>query len=599
MLSGPSWDEIPSGLQFGSKTLSDSDYRIATKVGILPSMKCLALGLCSILLLGSSLAPLAVAQPRLGRPNVLLIVSDDQGFGDFSSMGHPLLKTPHLDRLRGQSLWMRNFYASPLCAPTRAQLMTGRHQFRTGVWDTWASRSNLAADELTLADHFNGAGYRTGIFGKWHLGENFPFRPQERGFGTTLVWNNFDRMRPTFSRTGTTTESFDRFVDDVNVDHAIRFMRESAEPFFLYLPLWMPHTHWQTEVPDAYLEPLKANPNLTEQEKRILGMIGNLDHNVGRVLEALDKTGLAENTLVIFMSDNGLVSRQSAIGRYNAGLRGQKTEVYEGGIRVPFFVRWPQGIPSGVTEERGSVMDLVPTLVELIGPLDANAAKRMDGVSLLPLWQGRVAALADRYIIQQQQPQRSGLTPQPFENAAVVGRRYKLVSPVASAPPELYDLSVDEGERTNLAASRPEVVRELTAAYDAWYQDVTASRGFDPNPAIIGSEASSVFRESMIQVQEKTGLLLTVANGGRYEADLVLIQSDLFAADAEIGLTDGKNVWRQTVIAGESSVKLLLDLPAGQVRLFAWNRGKLARSGYVPWGDDPGFRQIVIKGPLP
>jgi arylsulfatase A-like enzyme len=563
-------------------------------------MRHIAVRVFSLLLLGAvSLLCAASAQPGPGRPNVLLIISDDQGFGDFSSMGHPLLKTPHLDHLKGQSLWMRNFYASPLCAPTRAQLMTGRHQFRTGVWDTWASRSNLAADEQTLADHFKASGYRTGIFGKWHLGENFPFRPQDRGFEETLIWNNFDRMKPTFSRTGQTTEVFDRFVDDVNIDQAVRFMREGVEPFFLYLPLWMPHTHWQTEVPSTYLEPFKANPNLTEQEKRIFGMIGNLDANVGRVLEALDQSGLADNTIVIFMSDNGLVSRQSSVGRYNAGLRGQKTQIYEGGIRVPFFVRWPQRISSGVTEERGSVMDLVPTLVDLLGRSAAVADKRLDGVSLLPLWQGRVSALADRHIIQQQQPQRSGLTPQPFENAAVVGRRYKLVSPVASAPPELYDLSVDEGERTNLAASHPEVVRELTAAYDAWYQDVTASRGFDPNPAIIGSEASSVFRESMIQVQEKTGLLLTVANAGRYEAELVLIQSELYTQDAEIGLTDGKKVWKQTVNGGENAVKLLLDLPAGQVRLFAWNRGKLARSGYVPWGDDPGFRQIVIKGPLP
>ncbi len=566
----------------------------APRILILPTIGLVAL------LVGSFASVLAQEIPPAQRPNILVIVSDDQGFGDLSALGHPVLKTPHLDRLKSESLWMRRFYTSPLCAPTRAQIMTGRHQFRTGVWDTWSSRSNLAADEKTAPQYFREAGYRTGIFGKWHLGENYPFRPQDRGFDETLVWSNFDRMAPTFSRSGATVGPFDRFLDDMNVDEAIRFLgARQDQPFFLYVPLWLPHDHWQEEVPAQYIEPYRHVASLTDKEKRIFGMIGNLDYNVGRLLDALDKAGLREDTLVIFMSDNGLTGRSSALGSYNAGLRGRKGQTYEGGIRVPFFVRWPARIAPRVEETPAMAADLLPTLLEAATGRAPQWKNPIDGLSLLGLWERQTNHLPDRTIIQQQQPQRTGKSPQPFDNVAVIGPRYKLVVPAASSPKELYDLSVDEGERTDVAAQHPEVVKQLSDHYLLWLESMNSDRGFASNPAILGNPASDVFRESMIQVQETNGLSLIVEKAGQYEVELLVVRQELFPEGGELGLSDGQGkVWKAPVRPETESVKLVLELAAGPLRLFAWNRGKLPKSGYVPLGDDPGFRQIVIRGPL-
>jgi len=529
------------------------------------------------------------------RPNILWIVSDDQGYGDLSSMGHPALKTPHLDRLKTESVWLKNFYVAPLCAPTRSQLMTGRHNFRTGVWDTWASRSNLAADEITIAEYLRDGGYGTAQFGKWHLGENHPFRPTDQGFEQAFVWNNLDRFAPTFDRGGVTTPPFSGFLDDVVTDEAISYIGVKRDrPFFAYVALFLPHTFWAKQVPDEYVRLFADLSDLSPSDREVMGMLVNMDRNVGRLLAALRERGLDENTLVIFQSDNGLTGRQQAAARFNAGLRGFKQQVYEGGIRVPCFVRWPGKLAPRTETARTAGVDLVPTLLEVAGV--APREKPLDGVSLWPLLAGTEPALAERFIFQQQQPQKSGSRPQPFVNAAVIGPRYKLTWPKDEATAELYDLETDPGESKNLASDLPERVATLTAAYRQWFDGVSTDRGFEPVPPVIGHVAQPVFRESMIQVREQTGLPLIVARAGDYRITMRQVQTALFPQGGALGLTDGRKVWKASVGADTKEVTFTATLPLGPITLIPWAEGRTPREGgYVPIGLDPGCRDLVIE----
>jgi arylsulfatase A-like enzyme len=530
------------------------------------------------------------------RPNILWIVSDDQGFGDLSSLGHPVLKTPHLDQLKNESVWLRNFYVAPLCAPTRASLLTGRHQFRTGVWDTWNSRSNMAADEVTAAEYLSPAGYATAQIGKWHLGENYPFRPIDQGFQHGFVWNNLDRFAPTFDKNGVTTAPYNGFLDDVVADEAIRFISQKRDrPFFAYVPFFLPHTFWGKQVPDSDVRQFADVPGLTPADREVMAMLVNLDRNVGRLLAALNQNGLAENTVVIFHSDNGLTGRQSEAAKFNAGLRGQKQTVYEGGIRVPCFVRLPGKLKPRTITTRAAAVDWLPTFLEIAGI--RKHAKPLDGVSLWPLLTGTQDSFPQRFIVQQQQPQKSGQTPQPFVNAAIIGPRYKLVFPKDEATPELYDLEQDEGEQRNLAAEQPVIVAEMKAAYMNWYASVTRERGFAPLRAHIGNSAQPVFRESMIQVDEKKGLPLQVERAGVYRVELRQVQTDLFPHGGALGLTDGKQVWQAEVRSDTKAVSFSVTLPKGSITLVPWSKGRHARQGYVPLGDDPGCRELVIRGP--
>ena len=548
--------------------------------------------LCAITLL-LLFFPASSFADRTTRPNILWIVSDDQGYGDLSSLGHPVLKTPHLDQLKNESVWLRNFYVAPLCAPTRASLLTGRHQFRTGVWDTWNSRSNMAADEVTAGEYLSRSGYATAQIGKWHLGENYPFRPIDQGFQHGFVWNNLDRFAPTFDKNGVTTAPYNGFLDDVVADEAIRFITQKRDrPFFAYVPFFLPHTFWGKQVPDDDVKRFADVPGLTPADREVMAMLVNLDRNVGRLLAALNQNGLAENTLVIFHSDNGLTRRQSEAAKFNAGLRGHKQTVYEGGIRVPCFVRLPGKLKPRTITTRAAAVDWLPTLLEIAGV--SEHGKPLDGVSLWPLLTGTQDSFPQRFIIQQQQPQKSGQTPQPFVNAAIIGLRYKLVFPKDESAPELYDLEQDEGEQRNLAAEQPAIVAEMKAAYLNWYASVTRERGFAPLRAHIGNPAQPVFRESMIQVDEKKGLQLEVKRAGVYRVELRQVQTDLFPHGGALGLTDGKQVWQSEVRSDTKSVSFSVTLPGGFVTLVPWSKGKLQRQGYVPIGDDPGCRDLVI-----
>ena len=437
------------------------------------------------------------------QPNVVLIITDDQGYGDLGLHGNPKLETPNIDRLAREAAQFRSFYVSPVCAPTRASLLTGRYNYRTGVVDTYLGRSLMHPDETTIAELLSRAGYRTGIFGKWHLGDNYPLRAMDRGFQESLVLNGggigqpsdpvggesyFD---PILRRNGAWMKT-SGYVSDVITDAAIAFIKTSqGRPFFTYLAYNAPHT--PLEVPAGKYakyqqmnmraedfagpgHPVAKNfdPDVTA---RIYGMVENIDDNVGRVLATLDALKLTEQTIVMFLTDNG--PQQP---RYNAGLPGLKGTVHEGGIRVPFFVRWPGEVRPHTVDRIAAHIDVTPTLLAMCGVArPGNVA--FDGVSLLPLLKGAGANWPDRTLFFQW---HRGDAPELSRAFAARSERYKLIQPLGNGenavPPqagvELYDMANDPLEQRNIAAGEPAVVTRMTAQYEAWFKDVTSRRDY-------------------------------------------------------------------------------------------------------------------------
>ena len=447
--------------------------------------------LIPLVLLASACEPAGEVSDR---PNIVLIMTDDQGWAQLGSHGDPVLQTPRLDALAAESVEMTRFYVSPVCAPTRAALMTGRYNYRTGVVDTYLGRAMMAPDEVTVAEMLGDSGYRTGIFGKWHLGDNYPQRTIDQGFQASVVHKGggigqpsdppgSDYFDPILFRNGE-QESFEGYCTDVYFDEAIRWIGDgSGEPFFAYIPTNAPHSPYL--VPDSYREPYAAQ-GLSDKDARIYGMITNIDDNVGRLLDHLEARGLAGNTIFIFMTDNGPTTRL-----YHAGLRAQKGTVYEGGIRVPFLVRWPDRLEPRKVESLGAHIDVTPTLLAAAGAV-ARSGVEFDGINLLPLWDGEVSQLPERtYFVQAHR----GNAPERYRAFAAVEQQYKLVQALSfrEVPPEdaaleLYDLQADPGEETDLAADMPDVVERLKAGYDDWFDDVSSGRGFEAIRFTIGSD---------------------------------------------------------------------------------------------------------------
>ncbi len=322
-------------------------------------------------------------------PNVLLILTDDQGWGDISAHGNAVIETPVLDALAKSGTTFDRFFVSPVCAPTRAALLTGRYPLRGGVHGVTRGAETLAADEVTLAEVFRGAGYATGCFGKWHNGAHFPHDPNGQGFDEFLGfcaghWNDYFDTRLQHNQAMIETKGY---ITDVLTDAAIRFMdRHRSAPFLCYVPLNTPHSPFQ--VPDTRFEKYRAK-GLSPIEACVSAMVENIDANVGRMLEYLDDYGMADETIVIFLTDNG-----PNTDRFNGGMRGRKGSVHEGGVRVPFFVRWPGKVRAGRTvTEPAMHIDVLPTLVDLCGiDLAPGVPAPRDGISLASLllgtWEG-------------------------------------------------------------------------------------------------------------------------------------------------------------------------------------------------------------------
>ncbi|MCX6588025.1 MAG: arylsulfatase [Acidobacteria bacterium] len=424
-------------------------------------------------LAAASVAPAAAATaaPR-ARPNIIVIITDDQGYGDLSLHGNRDLATPHMDSLANQGAQFTQFQVCPVCAPTRAGLLTGRYNYRTGVVDTYLGRALMDTKEVTIAETLRAAGYRTAIFGKWHLGDNYPLRPGDQGFDEALVINGGglaqpgdpppgqSYFNPVLRRNGK-YEKAQGYCTDIFFRETMQFIEKNkTKPFFIYLPTNAPHTPLQIE--EKYSQPYKAK-GLDDVTAKIYGMLQNVDENVGKLQEQLTRLQLRDNTIVVFLSDNG--PQQP---RFNGGMRGLKTTVYQGGIRVPCFLQWPARVKPGLTIDRiASHLDLLPTLIAAAGvPLPKVP---LDGRSLLPLLEGKSAGWKDRSIHTQW---HRGDTPELFRSHAVRTQRWKLVNGV-----ELYDMDADPAEANNVAARHPDVVARLRGETEAWFRSVAASRG--------------------------------------------------------------------------------------------------------------------------
>jgi len=423
------------------------------------------------------------------RPNVVLVITDDQGYGDLACHGNPVIQTPNLDKLYTQSVRLTNFHVGPTCSPTRAGLMTGHYCNRTGVWHTIMGRSLLRKDEVTVADVFSAGGYRTGIFGKWHLGDNYPFRPQDRGFGEVLVhggggvgqgpdyWGN-DYFDDTYFHNGT-PEKHTGYCTDVWFDGAMKFINANKNrPFFCYIPTNAPHGPYNVAV--EYMKPY-LDKGLPENQARFYGMITNIDDNMARLMRQLKELGLEKNTILIFMTDNG-----TSGNGYNAGMRGKKGSEYDGGHRVPCFIRWPAGdLTGGIDIHRLTAhVDLLPTLIKLCG-LEEPKGVKFDGDSLAGLLASQGDNWPDRTLVTDSQRIEH---PEKWRKSAVMTDRWRLIN-----GKELYDMKADPGQKTDIAAKHSQVVEKLREAYEDWWADVS-ERFNEYCEIIIGSDKQNPSR---------------------------------------------------------------------------------------------------------
>ena len=421
------------------------------------------------------------------QPNVILTITDDQGYGDLGCHGNPVIQTPNLDKLYAQSIRLANFHVDPTCSPTRSALMTGRYSSRTGVWHTLMGRSLLRKDEVTMADVFSASGYRTGIFGKWHLGDNYPFRPQDRGFHETLVhggggvgqgpdyWDN-DYFDDTYIHNGK-REKFTGYCTDIWFDGALKFIEANKDrPFFCYLTTNAPHSPYN--VAGKYSQPYR-DKGVPGEQANFYGMITNIDENVGRLIQRLNELNLEENTIFIFMTDNGTSAGASA------AMRDKKGSQYDGGHRVPCFIRWPGKLKSvkNVSQLTAHI-DLLPTLIELC-ELSKPQGVKFDGTSLLPLLTGQVDNWPDRTLFVHSQRIEH---PEKWRKSAVMTDRWRLIN-----GQELYDMKADPGQKSDIADKHPEVVQKLRQSYEDWWADI--SKRFDEYcEIIIGSEKENPTR---------------------------------------------------------------------------------------------------------
>ena len=427
------------------------------------------------------------------RPNVILIITDDQGYGDLACHGNTILETPNMDRLHSQSVRFTNFHVSPTCAPTRAALMTGLYTNRTGVWHTIGGRSLLRKDKVTMAEVFKENEYHTAIFGKWHLGDNYPFRPQDRGFlevlvhgaggvGQTPDFFDNDYFNDTYIHNGK-LEEYRGYCTDVWFREAIEYIeRQKDNPFFCYISTNAPHSPFY--VDNKYSKAYEGIKNIPSNE--FYGMITNIDDNIGILTRKIEDLGISDNTILIFMTDNGSSMGDKKIENitaFNAGMRGKKNSEYDGGHRVPFFIKYPNGkLEAGKDVNNISAhIDVLPTLIELCG-LKLNKPIDFDGKSLMPLINGSDENWSERLLITDSQRVEH---PIKWRKSAVMSDNWRLVN-----GEELYNMVDDPGQTNDVALKEPKKVEKFRKAYDTWWDDV--SLDFDDFQAIIiGSPAEN------------------------------------------------------------------------------------------------------------
>ncbi len=439
----------------------------------LPLVRILAICIAFVLLAYLESPKQSVAAEK---PNVIVILTDDQGWGDLSLNGNSNLSTPNIDSIAKQGARFDRFYVCPVCSPTRAEFLTGRYHPRGGVHDTSRGGERLNLGERTVAEVFKAAGYRTAAFGKWHNGTQYPYHPNARGFGEYYGfcsghWGDY--FSPPLDHNGRLIQGKGFLVDDFT-DHAIKFIEQNKQdPFFLYLPFPTPHAPMQ--VPDEYWgrfkdKPLnlKATASAKEDEnftRAALAMVENVDFNVGRVLRKLDELQLAKDTIVVFFCDNGPNS-----DRWNGGMKGRKGSTDEGGVRSPLLMRWPDKIPSGklITQISGAI-DLLPTLAAL-ADVPVTGAKSLDGVSLAPLLSGASSSIPDRKIFSHWGGKVSVRT-----------QHFRL-----DHQGRLYDMVMDPGQEKPVNDKHKDLSDELIADVTAWKQELLKGLNNDQRPFTVG-----------------------------------------------------------------------------------------------------------------
>jgi len=550
---------------------------------------------------------LPLAASAGAKPNVVIILTDDQGFAELGVTGNPVVRTPNIDRLTTQCVSLVNFHVMPVCSPTRACLMTGRDYYRTGLTDTWLGRSLMDPKETSIAEMLKSAGYRTGIFGKWHLGDNFPRRAMDKGFEESLVLNGGGLAQPgdppdpvdergayfnaTLRHNGTWVKT-KGYVSDVITEAAIEFIQQNrSRPFLVYLPFNCPHAphqvpdeyraHYPPEVFDPTNFPGKGHPMAAKRDPndlaRVYGMIENIDNNVGRLLAKLDELKLAQNTILVLFSDNGCQRHNG----YNGGLRGWKGTPYEGGIHQFCFIRWPSQLKAGRQVDRiAAHIDLAPTLLDLCG-VAKPAGVNFDGRSLAPLLRGEAVDWPDRFLFFQW---HRGDAPERYRSCAVRSQSWKLVQPLGAGDNwdgttdfQLYDMAHDPFEMHNIATDQPGQVAKLKAAYDTWFNDLNRQRDFHvPQRIFVGTAHENpvlLTRQDWRGPKASWGPRgigywdLNVVTGGNYDIEL---RFDPAKANGEVRITCCGISAKQPLKAGvQECVFKNLQLPGGTGRLEA------------------------------
>lgn len=423
------------------------------------------------------------------RPNIVFVLTDDQGYGDLGCTGNPWIETPNIDAFYQDSVRMTNYHVGTTCAPTRAGLMTGHYANSTGVWHTIGGRSLLRKDEWSLATALREQGYETGIFGKWHLGDSYPYRPEDRGFSEVIVhggggisqtpdyWGN-DYYDDTYRVNGE-YQKFHGYCTDVFFAEAKKFIKKNKEnPFFCYIATNAPHAPYNVEA--KYAD--KYRGKVMESRARFYGMISNIDENFGKLREFLQEEGLEENTILIFMTDNGSSNALTyapdgtVVEGYNAGLKGLKCSEYDGGHRVPFFLRYPDGNITGGKDVDGltAYVDFMPTLLEFCDiPCGEH---KFHGISLKHVMENPDESLPKRFVVTDTQR-----VPNPikWKQSAVMMGEMRLVN-----GKELYDVAADRMQEHDIAADYPELVEEMRQAYEDWW-DVVSGKYEDPIPLYV------------------------------------------------------------------------------------------------------------------
>ena len=420
--------------------------------------------------------------PAADQPNVIVILTDDQGWGDLSVNGNIAIETPHIDRLAKNGARFQHFYVSPVCSPTRAEFLTGRHHVRCGVYSTSEGGERVNSDEMMIGEVFKKAGYRTGAFGKWHSGMQYPYHPNARGFDEFYGfcsghWGNY--FSPMLEHNGQLVQGEGFIIDDLT-NRVIEFIEgEHASPFFVYLPYNTPHSPMQ--VPDRWWNKFK-NKELTQEHSKkknekidhtraALAMCENIDWNVGRLLSKLRELRLEKNTIVVYFSDNGPNG-----SRWNDGLRGRKGSTDEGGVRSPLVISWPGVIKAGtVVTQICSAMDLMPTLAEL-SDVKVVSTKPIDGMSIAPVLLDEKVSWPDRTLVHHWK-----------ERVSVRTQRFRL-----DYEGRLYDMDKDPGQQVELNDSQPEVAAALQEKADEFRRDMLSEYGkpFDGRPFVIGYEGA-------------------------------------------------------------------------------------------------------------